>query len=82
MKQRGFTVIEFLIVLTIFGIVAAIVAPAILRKSTSDHPSTYSYGGNGRTEVRCIDGLKFVIGRSGSVQQMIGPNGGGIQCTQ
>lgn len=76
MNQRGFTLIELMIVLAIVGIVYAIVSTGVSMGSASD----MSYGINGLTEVRCIDGLKFVVGQSGSVQQMLGPNGGGIQC--
>lgn len=77
MKQKGLTLIELMIVIAIIGIVVAVAAPVIFGDSST---RSHSYGINGLAEIRCIEGMKFVVGRSGSVQQMLGPNGGGIPC--
>jgi len=79
MRQRGFTLIELMIVLTIGGILIAIIAPALFGFwGKSD--STISYGINGMTEVRCIDGYKFVIGDRGQARQIIDEFGKGARC--
>jgi prepilin-type N-terminal cleavage/methylation domain-containing protein len=75
MKQKGFTLIEMMIVVVIIGIFVLLVAGV-----NSDRSNSYSYGVNGLTETRCINGMQFVVGQSGSVQQILGPNGGGIPC--
>ena len=74
MKQNGVTFIELVIVLMI------IVVFAVLVMQGTNTSTDYSYGVNGMTETRCIDGMKFVVGQSGSVQQILGPNGGGVAC--
>ncbi len=77
MKQRGFTLIELMIVIAVVGILAAIVAPIMFGASSN---STISYGINGMTEVRCIDGYKFVIGDRGQARQIIDEFGKGAKC--
>lgn len=47
---------------------------------SSEFASSFTIGLNGLTETRCINGMQFVVGQSGSVQQILGPNGGGIPC--
>lgn len=79
MKQKGFTLIELMIALTFSSIIIWLVVMIV---SAGGIPSdnTVSYGINGLTETRCIDGMKFIVGQSGSVQQILGPNGGGVSC--
>ena len=75
-KSVGFTLIELMIVLVMCALIGI---PIIARVAFSDG-NNYTYGANGLTETRCINGLLFVVGQSGSVQQMIGESGGGISC--
>ena len=77
-KSSGFSlVIELMIVLAIVTILGTVLIQVLTGSSASGN---YTYGANGMTETRCINGLMFVVGQSGSVQQMIGESGGGISC--
>lgn len=79
MKQRGFTLIELLIAMVIFGIAMSIIIPGVV--GTWGNPNgVISYGINGMTEVRCIDGYKFVIGDKGQARQIIDEFGKGAKC--
>lgn len=42
--------------------------------------SNITFGINGMTETRCINGFKFIVGERGHVQQMLNENGGGVKC--
>ena len=71
-KSSAFSLIEIMIVLAIVTILGTVVV--------TGSSGNYTYGANGMTETRCINGLMFVVGQSGSVQQMIGESGGGVSC--
>lgn len=79
MKQKGFTLIELMITI-IFSIVVLTLVIGIASVGGIPSEQTISYGINGLAETRCIEGMKFVVGQSGSVQQILGPNGGGVAC--
>lgn len=73
--MKNFTLIEAMIAISILGILTAILIPAMSGKSPVS-----SYGVNGLTETRCINGYQFIVGANGSAQQILGSNGGGVEC--
>ena len=78
MSQRGFTIIEILVVIVMIGIGAAIILPAIF--SNGDANGSVILGPNGRTESRCIDGYKFVLDSNGNARQILDEYGKGVRC--
>ena len=77
MKQRGFTLIELMVVVVFLGILVTIVLNVV---GFANGNSTVSFGINGMTEVRCIDGYKFVIGEHGQARQVLDEFGKGAKC--
>lgn len=74
MKQKGFTLIELMVVVVFFGVLATIVLNVV------GFANTLSFGINGMTEVRCIDGYKFVISEHGQARQVLDEFGKGSRC--
>lgn len=77
MKQRGFTLIEMMIGLVIVGIVITMVTSII---ASLNNNSTVTWGVNGMTEMRCINGYMFVISHNGQARQVIDEFGKGAKC--
>lgn len=73
--SKGFTLIELMIVIAIFCIIVALVAPAITGNSSGTR-----FGFGGTTQTRCHDGFKVIVGMNGHVQQLIDENGHGVRC--
>ena len=77
MAQRGFTLIEAVVIVCIVMILAAVAVPAFKGKISTDG---ITYGVNGVTESRCIEGYKFVIGSDGNARQILDEFGKGVRC--
>lgn len=77
MKQRGFTLVEFLFV--VVGVMLFVTMVANVAGFMSGK-STVSFGINGMTEMRCIDGYRFVIGEHGQARQVLDEFGKGAKC--
>ena len=72
--QTGFTLIEVAIVVVMIAIMTLIAFPV------SKNSSSTSFGINGITETRCIEGYKFVVGHDGGARQMLDEQGKGVRC--
>jgi prepilin-type N-terminal cleavage/methylation domain-containing protein len=77
MKESGFTLIEVLIGIAIVGILAAIIAGGAGALSGG---SSISFGLNGLTEMRCINGYLFSVGEGGQARQVLDEFGKGARC--
>ena len=77
MDQRGFTLIEAVVIVCIVMILAAVAASAFRGKISANG---ITYGVNGVTESRCIEGYKFVIGSDGNARQILNELGKGVRC--
>jgi type II secretory pathway pseudopilin PulG len=78
MKQRGLTIIEMLTIVVMIGIAAAIFLPAIFGDRSTSGSTTW--GINGTTESRCIEGYKFVVDTTGNARQILDEYGKGVRC--
>lgn len=74
MKQKGFTLIELMIVVALIGIIAAVVLP-MFSGGTSTIAESFQRGG-----TICKAGMVFSVDANGFQQQVIGPQGGGVPC--
>lgn len=77
-KREGVTLIEVMMCIVIFGLVIVIIAGS--GASLTNH--SVSFGINGLTEVRCINGFQFVVGDKGNARQVMNEFGKGARCQQ
>lgn len=75
--KNGYTLIEILILVIITAVI--IVIFSILIRSAMNGDTT-TWGINGYTETRCIDGYKFVIGSDHQPRQIMDSFGKGVPC--
>lgn len=73
--NRGFTLIEMLIGLAIILILISVGMGVV-----GGTNSSISFGVNGVTESRCIDGYKFVVDQTGNARQILDEYGKGAKC--
>lgn len=78
--QQGFTLVEFLVLLALVGIVATAVIGVLAGTQTKGN--NLSFGFNGITETRCINGYTFVVGADGNARQVLDEFGKGARCNQ
>ena len=77
MKQRGFTLIEMFIAVIFICILVTV---GLNVAGFANGNSTVSYGINGMTESRCIEGYKFIIGQNSQPRQILDEFGKGVRC--
>ncbi len=77
MFQRGFTLIELMVVIVI-GLIALTMIANVAGFATGG--SSVSFGINGATESRCIEGYKFIVDQNGSARQILDEFGKGARC--
>lgn len=78
-KMRGFTLIELMIVAAIAMIALSIVFGA--SSGSTQGSSSLSWGINGMTEMRCINGYSFVVDNQGNARQVMDEFGKGMRCS-
>jgi hypothetical protein len=77
MKQRGFTLIETGVAI-IFGLTIIMFIVGVANGVNGN--SNISYGVNGMTESRCIEGYKFILDTKGNTRQILDEFGKGVRC--
>lgn len=76
-KQRGFTLIEIMIAV-IFLLCIVMLFTGVSAGVSGN--SNISWGVNGMTESRCIDGYKFIVDQNGNTRQILDEFGKGAKC--
>ncbi len=77
MFQRGFTLIELMVVIVI-GLIALTMIANVAGFASGGN--SVSFGINGATESRCIEGYKFIVDQNGSARQILDEFGKGARC--
>jgi prepilin-type N-terminal cleavage/methylation domain-containing protein len=76
-NQRGFTLIEMILALVIIMIVGTMAFNAV---GFATGTNKVSFGINGMTESRCIEGYKFIVNQNGGTRQILDEFGKGVRC--
>ncbi len=76
-KQKGVTLIELMVVIVI-GLIALTMIANVAGFASSG--SSVSFGINGATESRCIEGYKFIVDQNGNARQILDEFGKGAKC--
>jgi hypothetical protein len=71
------TIIEKVVIM-IIGIIVFMMAFNVYNGVSGNN--TISFGINGMTEMRCIDGYRFIVGEHGQVRQVMDEFGKGLKC--
>ena len=77
MKQRGFTLIEMMIAVVFIMCIGMFVINAV---NGFNNAGSITFGINGMTESRCIEGYKFIVGQEGQARQILDEFGKGVRC--
>ena len=77
MKQRGFTLIEMMITIVFIMCIGMFVLNAV---NGFNNAGSITFGINGMTESRCIEGYKFIVGQEGQARQILDEFGKGVRC--
>lgn len=77
MKQRGFTLIEMMVAVVFIMCIGMFVINAV---NGVNNAGNISFGINGMTESRCIEGYKFIVGQEGQARQILDEFGKGVRC--
>ncbi len=68
-----------IMVLAIFACCIVLIAIPVITGNTNNN-NTISWGINGMTESRCIEGYKFIVGQEGQARQILDEFGKGVRC--
>lgn len=77
-NNKGFTLIELIVVFIIVSSFSLVIFGLV---SASSGNNNISFGVNGFTETRCINGYTFVIGQDGTARQIMNEFGHGAKCS-
>ena len=77
MKHRGFTLIEMMVAIVFIMCIGMFVLNAV---NGFNNAGSITFGINGMTESRCIEGYKFIVGQEGQARQILDEFGKGVRC--
>jgi len=66
-----------------FGVIFALIISIVVANAymvVQGGSNNVSFGVNGMTESRCIDGYKFIVGQDGGARQIMDELGRGAKC--